>query len=102
MVQRRESTAGPVAVDGRTITLVARARVLRVGRGTLGALHVRAWPAHVEVLGVDGRRHIVRIRDVERTLMAAIMLAGAGYVAGVRVLRKGRRDGERRSAHPTG
>ncbi len=94
MLQRGESAAGPVAVDGRTITLVARTRVVRVGRGPAGALHVLARPAHVEVLDAHGRREVVRIRDVERVLMATIAVLGTGYAVGVRALRKGLRDGE--------
>jgi hypothetical protein len=90
MVQRSESIAGPVAVGGRTITLVARTSVLRVGRGPLHALYAYAHPAHVEVLDEDGRREVVRVRDLERTLMVAILLASAGYVLGLRALRKGR------------
>jgi hypothetical protein len=90
MVQRGESTAGPVAVGGRTITLVARTSVLRVGLGPIGALYAYARPAHVEVLDEHGRREVVRIRDIERTMIAAILLAGAGYALGVRALRKGR------------
>jgi hypothetical protein len=88
MVQRGESTVGPVAVDGRTITLVARTRAFHLGRGRVGALGMRAVPTHVEVLDEDGRRQVVRIRDIEGAVIAAIMLAGAGYVLGVRALRR--------------
>jgi hypothetical protein len=90
MVQRHEATAGPVAVGGRTITLVARTRAVHVGRGNTHALHVRARPAHVEVLEPDGRRSIVRIRDVERMLIASIAGVGTAYVLAVHLLRRAR------------
>jgi hypothetical protein len=90
MLQRGETTFGPVAVGGRTITLVAKTRVFRFGTGERGALHVRARPAHVEVLDESGRREVVHIRDVEGMLMSAIVLAGASYVIGVRALRRAR------------
>jgi hypothetical protein len=90
VVQRGESTAGPVAVGGRTITLVARTSVLGVGRGPHRALYAYARPAHVEVLDEHGRREIVCIRDTERTMMIAILLAGVGCALGVRAFRKGR------------
>jgi hypothetical protein len=75
-VQRGETTIGPVAVEGRTITLVARTRALHIGGDERGALHVRARPTHVEVLDEDGRRHEMRIRDVEAALIATIAVAG--------------------------
>jgi hypothetical protein len=89
-VQRGESTVGTVAVDGRTMTFVARTRAFHLGRGSRGALHVRARPTHIEVLDEDGRHQIVRIRDVEHTVIGAIILAGAGFTLGMRALRKGR------------
>ncbi len=90
LVQRGESTIGPVAVDGRTITLVARTRALHLGALGRGALHVRARPAHVEVLDGDGRREVVPIRDIERTVLAAIGVVGAAVVIAARAVRKGR------------
>lgn len=87
-VQRHESTFGPVAVDGRTITLVARTRAFHLGRGASGALGLRARPTHVEVLDADGRRKVVRIRDIESGAIIAIALASAGYVLAVRALRR--------------
>jgi hypothetical protein len=90
MLQRGETTVGPVAVDGRTITMVARTRALHLGGAGRGALHVRARPVHVEVLDGDGRREVVRIHDLERALMAAIGVAGAVLVLGVRAARKTR------------
>jgi len=90
MVQRSETTVGPVAVDGRTITLVARTRAVRVGNGNYGAVHVRARPTHVEVLDEDGRRSVVRIRDVESWLLTTVAMASVGYVIALRALRKAR------------
>ena len=65
LLQRGETSVGPVAVDGRTITLVARTTAVHIGSDERGALHLRSRPVHVEVLDADGRRHIVRIRDIE-------------------------------------
>jgi hypothetical protein len=90
MVQRSETTVGPVAVDGRTITLVAKTRAVHFPGRVGDALHVWARPAHVEVLDEDGRRHVVRIHDVERAVMMAVVLGAAGYILGIRALRRGR------------
>jgi len=87
-LQRGETTIGPLAMGGRTITLVARTTALHLGSDERGALHILSRPAHVEVLDEDGRRHVVRIRDVEHVLIAAIALAG---LAGACVLRIARR-----------
>jgi hypothetical protein len=87
-LQRGETTIGPVAVDGQTITLVARTRAVHLGTRGRGALHVRARPTHVEVLDGDGRRRVVRIHDIERTLMAAIGVAGAVLVLATRAYRR--------------
>jgi hypothetical protein len=88
IVRRAESTVGPVAVDGHTITLVARTRAVHLGRRGSGALGLRARPTHVEVLDADGRRQVVQIRDIESGAIIAIALASVGYVLGVRLLRK--------------
>ena len=90
LVQRGASSIGPVAVDGRTITLVARTRAVRVGKGTWGSIHMRARPDHVEVLDRDGRHHVVRIPDIEGMLITAIALTTAGFVIGLRAFRRGR------------
>jgi hypothetical protein len=90
LVQRGESTIGPVAVDGRTLTLVARTRAVRVGNGTWGGLHMRARPDHVEVLDSEGRHQVVRIPDVEGMLITAIALATAGCVLGLRLFNRAR------------
>ncbi|HTL85220.1 MAG TPA: hypothetical protein VL856_08565 [Acidimicrobiia bacterium] len=88
MLQRRETTVGPVAVDGRTITLVAKTRALRVGGPAAGAMHVRARPDHVEVLDEDGRRQVFRIHDVETTLVRTIVAVSIGCAIGLRALRR--------------
>ena len=88
IVQRGESTVGPVAVDGRTLTLVARTRGVQLGRRGSGALGLRARPTHVEILDADGRRQVVQIRDIESGAIIAIALASVGYVLGVRALRR--------------
>jgi len=87
LLQRAESTVGPVAVDGRTITLVARTTVVHLGSDERGALHLRARPLHVEVLERDGKRHIVRIRDRERALIAAIAIGGGACAFALRITR---------------
>ncbi|HET9728895.1 MAG TPA: hypothetical protein VFR41_05705 [Acidimicrobiia bacterium] len=88
-VVRRESICGPLAVDGRTITLVAQSRAVRVAPGQRG-LRVRARPSHVEVLEEDGRRAVVPVPDVSGALMRAIVGATLGCLAaiGVRNLRR--------------
>ncbi len=90
MVQRGETTVGPVAVDGRTITLVARTSGVRVRGGPLAALGVRARPTHVEVLDEQGRRQVVRIRDVEAGLICGIVVAGTVGALMARVFKKAR------------
>ncbi len=43
--QSVDTTVGPLAFDGRTITLVARTRAMHVGDDGRGALHVRSRPS---------------------------------------------------------
>ena len=86
-VQRGEATIGPVAVDGHTLTLVARTRAVHVGGDGRGALHIWSRPAHVEVLDADGRRQVVPIHDVQRALMMTIALGAIGVAAAVRIAR---------------
>jgi hypothetical protein len=83
-VKRSETTLGPLAFGGRTITLVARTTALHVGDDGRGALHIRSHPVHVEVLDGEGRREVVHIRDTEHTLMVAILIA---TLVGTSVLR---------------
>jgi hypothetical protein len=90
--QQVETTSGPVAVDGRTITLVARSRAVRVGGERVGVMHVWSRPSHVEVLDGDGTRQVVRIRDVQRIATAAIMAAAGACVLGVELSRRHRRS----------
>lgn len=87
VVQRRETTLGPVAVDGRTITLVATTRALNIGSRNGAAVHVLSRPSHVEVLDEDGRRHVVRVHDIQRVAMITTVVGALGYILGVRVLR---------------
>jgi hypothetical protein len=87
-VQRGETTVGPVAVGGQTITLVARTRALTIGGHERGALHVRSRPTHVEVLDAEGRRAVVRVRDVELGLIAGVASAALVCITAVRALRK--------------
>jgi hypothetical protein len=94
VVQRGETTIGPVAFGGRTLTLVARTTAIHLGGDARGALHVRSRPMHVEVLDEDGQRHVVRVRDIEQTIIAGIAIGG---VAGAYALRAIRRSLERRS-----
>ncbi len=94
-VQRAETTVGPLAFDGRTITLVTRTTAVHLGDDARGALHLRSRPLHVEVLNVDGRRHVVRIRDVERTLIVAIALGAFAGTYALRFARKATRNGTR-------
>jgi hypothetical protein len=83
VLHRGETTIGPVAFGGRTITLVARTTAVHIGGDARGALHVRSRPLLVEVLDEHGQRHVVHIRDVEHALIAAIAIGGVAstYVA---------------------
>ncbi|MDQ1380108.1 MAG: hypothetical protein QOG65_725 [Actinomycetota bacterium] len=87
-LHRGETTIGPLALGGRTITLVARTTALHLGNDERGALHIRSRPAHVEVLDEDGRRHVVRIRDVEHALIAAIAIGSAAGACALRIARR--------------
>jgi len=89
MLRRRETTVGPVALDGRTITLVARTTAVHLG-DTFGGLHVRARPAHVEVLEANGQRQVIPVRDVEHVLVTAITIAGLVGACALRVIRNRR------------
>jgi hypothetical protein len=84
VLHRGETTIGPVAFGGRTITLVARTTAVHIGGDARGALHLRSRPLFVEVLDEHGRRDVVPIRDVERALIAAIAI---GVVASTYALR---------------
>ncbi len=86
-----ETTTGPVALDGRTITLAARTRVVRLGGRHGAALHVRSRPVHVEVLDEHGNREVVRIRDVHGVIVKAIGAATIAYVVAARAARRTRR-----------
>ena len=84
MLQRFESTTGPVAVGGRTITLVARTHAVEIARPGLGLFAVRSRPAHVEVLDDAGNRRTVPVRDVQRILTTAIMVGTVACLFGIR------------------
>jgi len=86
-LRRSETTLGPLAFGGQTITLVARTTALHVGDDARGALHIRSHPVHVEVLDGDGRRDVVHIRDTEHTLMIAILVATIVGTYAVRIAR---------------
>ena len=88
VLQRGETTIGPVAYGGRTITLVARTTAVHLGGDARGALHVRSRPVHVEVLDEHGRRHVVPIRNVERSLIAAIAIGGVASTYALRAFRE--------------
>jgi hypothetical protein len=88
VLQRGETTIGPVAFGGRTITLVARTTAVHLGGDARGALHVRSRPMHVEVLDEHGRRHVVPIRNVERSLIAAIAIGGVASTYALRAFRE--------------
>jgi hypothetical protein len=73
-----ETTHGPVAVGGHTITLVARTSAVTVGSGPSGVIGSRTRPRHVEILDADGGRVTVRVRDYQR--IATIVIASAAAV----------------------
>lgn len=88
MLQRFESTTGPVVVDGQTIALVATTRAIELGGPSLSFFHVRSRPAHVEILDRHGARRVVRIRDVHRLITGAIVTTAAACVIGTRLRRR--------------
>jgi hypothetical protein len=90
VLHREETTIGPVASDGRTITLVARTTAVHIGGDARGALHVRSRPLLVEVLDENGNRHEVHIRNVENALIAAIAIGGLASACALRALRESR------------
>ena len=90
LLHRSESSSAPLATHGRTITLVARTRAMRVVTPSGAALHVRARPSHVEVLDAHGRHEVVRIRDIEGTLIVAIACAAIAGVITIRALKRSR------------
>jgi hypothetical protein len=75
---RVETTTGPVAVGGRTITLVARTSAVSVGSGPGGLLGSRTRPRHVEILDPHGERLTVPVRDYHR--YATLAIAGIAAV----------------------
>jgi len=74
--RRVETSLGPLAFGGRTITLVARTTAVHLGNDARAAVVVRSRPVHVEVLDEDGHRQVVQIRDLEYGLIAGITIAG--------------------------
>jgi hypothetical protein len=88
VLHRGETTIGPVAFGGHTITLVARTTAIQLGGDARGALHVRSRPALVEVLDEQGRRQVVHIRNVEHALIAAIAIGGVASTYALRAIRE--------------
>lgn len=89
MLQRGQATVGPVAIDGRTVTLVSRTHALKLGRRG-SEIPVWSGPHHVEVLDRDGRRNVVRMHDLERVAFVAIAattIVGAALVRAARARR---------------
>ena len=88
VVQRGETTIGPVAFGGRTITLVARTTAVHLGGDARRRAATSASrPVHVEVLDEDGQRHVVRVRDIERRSIAAIAIGAITLGYALRLLR---------------
>jgi hypothetical protein len=94
LLQSGDTTIGPLAFEGRTITLVARTNAFHIGDDARGALHVRSRPRHVEVLDEDGHRDVVAIHDFERMIVVGITVA---TIVGTYLLRAVCRNGRRRS-----
>jgi hypothetical protein len=86
--ERTETTIGPLAFDGRTITLVARTTAIQVGGDERAVLHVRSRPTQVEVLDAHGQRHVVQIRNIEQTLIAAVTIGAIVCSWALRTSRK--------------
>ena len=88
VLQRFESTTGPVVVDGQTIALVAKTRAIELGGPAFSFFYVRSRPAHVEILDRHGARRVVRIPDVQRIVTGAIVATAAACVIGTRMHRR--------------
>jgi hypothetical protein len=95
LLHRGETTIGPVAFGGHTITLVARTTAIHVGGDARGALHIRSRPLLVEVLDEHGQRHVVHIRNVEHALIAAIAIGGVASTYALRAIRESLTRGRR-------
>jgi hypothetical protein len=89
-MQKTETTIGPLAFDGRTITLVARTTAFHIGNDARGAIHVRSRPRQVEVLDEDGQRQVLVVRDIERALLVAVAIAVVAGTSAVRSIRRSR------------
>jgi hypothetical protein len=88
--QHVEATTGPVAVGGRTISLVARTSTLTLGRSAR-AVAVWSRPRHVEILDRDGRRDIVPVRDYHLVAGVALAVAATIGAAGAAILVRGQK-----------
>ena len=88
LVTNVETHAGPVAVKGHTITLVARTSGISLGNEQARLFGLWSRPAHVEVLDTDGARHLHPVRDVQLLTLAAIAGATAACVLATRVARR--------------
>jgi hypothetical protein len=81
-VHEIETAAGPVAVGGRTINLVARTTAFTVGDPPARVLGLWCRPAHAEVLDADGRRDLLAVHDVQLFATALIAMATVVYIGG--------------------
>jgi hypothetical protein len=73
-IQHVDTTTGPVAVGGRTITLVARTTALTSGSEPERVVGAWSRPRHLEILDASGRREIVKVRDLH--VLATAVIAG--------------------------
>ena len=85
-----ESTTGPVAVGGRTISLVARSTTLTLGRTQR---EVATWsrPHHIEILDQGGQREVVRVRDAQMIGAALVAFAMAAGTAAATLMARSKR-----------
>ena len=88
LLRKTDTTTGPVAVEGHTISLVARTSGIELGGDPPKVFAVWSRPAHVEVLDADGARHLLPVRDVQLITMATIAGLTAACVVATRVARR--------------
>lgn len=90
VIERYEESLGPLAAHGFTCTAVARISRFSLPGRAGGIAWVYARPAHLEVVGPDGRHQTVVIRDVGRLATRAIQAVIAAVIVGAWLSRRTR------------
>jgi hypothetical protein len=88
LLRKVDTTTGPVAIEGHTISLVARTTGIKLGGDPPLFFGLWSRPAHVEVLDADGGRRLLPVRDAQLLTMATIAGMTAACVVATRVARR--------------